>query len=82
MNKTERLMWNEIQQQYPDQWIGLTEVEYEPDNDAAIKSAIVTYTDKSKDELTLMMLQSECKVVARYTTPDNVCPLGMLGGLL
>lgn len=82
MSENKRLTWNDIQKQYPDQWLGLTEVEYELDNDAAIKSAIVTYTDKSKDELTLMMLQSKCKVVARYTTPDNVCPLGMIGGLL
>jgi len=36
-------------------WVRLVEAEYEPDNDAAIKTAIVKYTDKSKNELTQML---------------------------
>lgn len=50
-----RMTWREIQEKYPEQWVGLTDVEYKPDNDASIRSAIVKYTDKSKDELTEMM---------------------------
>lgn len=72
-----RLAWEEIQQIYPDQWVGLVEVEYEPDNQASIKSAIVRYTDKTKAELTRMMLNGE--IVSRYTTPDNIFQLGMVG---
>ena len=43
---SERLTWEEIQEKYPDQWVGLAEVEYEPDNDATIKSAIVRIKKK------------------------------------
>lgn len=73
----ERLTWREIQEKYPEQWVGLTDVEYKPDNDASIRSAIVKYTDKSKDELTEMMLNGEC--ISRYTTPDGIFQLGMVG---
>lgn len=54
----ERMTWEEIQEKYPDQWIGLSDVEYEPDNNATIKSAIVKFTDKTKDELTMMQVQT------------------------
>ena len=73
----ERLTWREIQEKYPEQWVGLIDVKYKPDNDASIRSAIVKYTDKSKDELTEMMLNGEC--ISRYTTPDGIFPLGMVG---
>lgn len=72
-----RLTWEEIQKKYPDQWVGLVEVEYEPDNNASIKSAVVKYIDKSKGELTQMMLNGE--IISRYTTPDNVFQLGIVG---
>lgn len=68
----ERLTWEQIQNQYPDQWVGLSEVEYDPDNDATIVSAVVKYTDKTKDELTLMQIKTEGRLMGIYTTPDNV----------
>ena len=52
-------------------------MEYEPDHNDTIKTAIVKCTDKSKDELTIMMLRGE--IDARYTTPDNFFQLGMIG---
>ena len=73
----ERLTWEEIQEKYPDQWVGLDKVEYEPDNMATIKSAIVKYIGLSKDELGHKMLKGE--IVSRYTTPDNLFQLGMVG---
>ena len=73
----ERLTWEEIQNMYPDQWVGLVEVEYEPDNQASIKSAVVRYIDKSKGELTRMMLNGE--IISRYTTPDHVFQMGVIG---
>ena len=71
-----RMTWEEIQEKYPDRWVGLINVEYEPDNSATIKSAIVKYTDKSKGELTHMMLRGE--IISRYTTPDHIFQLGMV----
>lgn len=37
----ERLTWRQIQEKYPDQWIGITDVEYESDNDSTIRCATV-----------------------------------------
>lgn len=74
----ERLTWKEIQEKYPDQWVGLIEVKYKPDNDATIESAVVKYVDKSKDELTLMQIQTNGEILGRYTTPDNVFQLGVV----
>lgn len=75
----ERKTWKEIQEKYPDQWVGLVEVEYEPDNDATIKSAVVKYIDKSKNELTRMQIQTKGELIGIYTTPDNVFQLGAVG---
>ena len=75
--KEERLTWKEIQEEYPDQWVGLADVVYYPDNNATIKSAVVKYTDRTKDELTERMLDGE--ILARYTTPDHAFQLGMVG---
>ncbi len=76
----ERLDWKQIVEKYPNQWVGLTEVEYEEDNDATIKTAIVKYTNKSKDELTWMQFETSGALIGIYTTPDNVFQLGVLGG--
>ena len=75
----ERMSWEEIQKKYPDQWVGLVETEYEPDNDATIKSAVVKYTDKSKSELTRMQIQTNGKILGRYTTPEHIFQLGAAG---
>ena len=73
----ERLSWDEIAEKYPDQWVGLEAVEFEPDNDATVKSAIVKYTGLSKDELLHKMMQGE--ILSLYTTPDSLFQLGMVG---
>lgn len=74
-----RLTWKQIQERYPDQWVGLVNVEYEPDNDSTIKYAIVKYSNKGKDELTELQIDTEGEILARYTTPDNVFQLGSVG---
>ena len=73
-----RMTWEEIKEKYPDQWVGLVDVEYEPDNDATIKSAVVMFTDKTVEELTLMQIQSNGEINAVYTTPDNVLFIGTM----
>lgn len=72
----ERMTWKEIQEKYPDQWVGLTEVKYINNDGVSIETAIVKYTDKSKGELTRLALKGE--IVSRYTTPDNIFQLGMV----
>ena len=75
----ERLTWSQIQEKYPDQWVGLTEVEHEPENASTIRSAVVLYTEKSKKELTLEQIKTKGRILARYTNPDKLFQLGALG---
>lgn len=76
MMSEERLTWEQIQEKYPDQWVGLLDVKYEENDGITIESAIIGYTGLSMDTLTKMMLHGKC--VARYTTPDHVFSLGMI----
>ena len=75
----ERLTWHEIQEKYPDQWVGLVDVINEEDNYSTIKSAVVKYTGMSKSELTHMQIVTKGNVLARYTNPNGVFQLGVLG---
>lgn len=72
----ERLTWEQIQEKYPSQWIGLRDVKYIDDDGISIESAIVKYSDLSRTELTKRMLSGE--IVSRYTTSDDCCQLGCL----
>lgn len=71
-----RMTWEEIQKNYPDQWVGLIEVEWLDESNVA--SAIVKYTDKTKEELLMMQIKDE--IFSCYTTPDNKFQLGSVGG--
>ena len=73
---TERMTWKEIQEKYPDQWVGLIDVNYIDGDGISIESAVIKYLDKTKAELTRMALQGE--IVSRYTTPDHIFQLGMV----
>lgn len=66
----ERLTWKQIQEKYPDKWVGLVDVKYVNDDGVSVESAIVKYTDNSKGDLTRMAIEG--LVDAVYTTPDNV----------
>ena len=72
----ERLTWEEIAEKYPDQWVGLVDVDWE--DEANVRSAIVRYTDKSCGELARMQIKDR-SLYSTYTTPDNLAPLGTVG---
>ena len=61
------MTWKEIQETYPDQWVGLSEVER---NGGSIASAVVKYTDKTADELYDMQVSGQ-GVITKYTTPET-----------
>ncbi|MCM1386921.1 MAG: hypothetical protein NC231_06315 [Bacillus sp. (in: Bacteria)] len=73
----ERLTWEQIQKKYPDQWIGLTEVQYRNNDGISVESAVVKYTDKTKAELTRMVLKGE--IISRHTNPEGHLQLGAVG---
>lgn len=74
---SKRMTWEEIQEKYPDQWVGLKNVKYENDDGVTIESAVVEYIDKSKNDLVRMSIRKE--TVARHTTPDDRLQIGVLG---
>ena len=73
----ERLTWEEMQEKYPDMWLGLTDVKFVNDDGVSVESAVVKYTDKTKTELAYLALAGE--VVPQYTTPDNCLQIGAVG---
>ena len=73
----ERLTWEEIVRRYPDQWVGLKDVEWEPDNDATISSAVVYRVGNPTDEDVMRAISGAA--YERYTTPDRVLQMGVLG---
>lgn len=72
-----RLTWKEIVDRFPDKWVGLVDVEWE--DEANVKSAVVKYCDKSRDELLRLQIREEKELYSTYTTPDNVCQIGIVG---
>lgn len=74
-----RLTWEQIQKKYPDQWVGLTDVKYMDDDGISVESAVVKYADKTKGELTRMVLKGE--IVSRHTNPEGHMQLGAVGML-
>lgn len=49
-NSNERLTWKEIEERYPDSWVGLNDVKFENDDGANIETAIVSEIG-TRDEL-------------------------------
>ena len=79
IDMAKRMTWPEIAETYPNQWVGLTDVEYEPDNYSTIKSAVVTYTGRSKDELLLEQIKTGGKTMVEYTNPNQLFQMGLFG---
>lgn len=75
----ERMTWKQIQSKYPDQWVGLVDVQYQNNDGISVESAIVKYVGKTKSELTRLVLKGE--IIARHTNPEGHLQLGMVGVL-
>lgn len=70
----ERLTWEEMQEKYPDKWLGLTDVKYVNNDGVSVESAVVKYTDKTKTELAYLSMAGEA--LPRYTTPNSIRQAG------
>lgn len=69
-----RMTTAEMAKKYPKKWIGLSNVEFEEDG-ANIKTAEVTYTDKTASELAEMAMDGK-DVRPYFTTPNEVFDMG------
>ena len=67
----ERMNWGEIEAKYPNQWVGLKEIEWEDEKEFDIRSALVVYTDKTIDELLEIQLE-DGELHTCFTTPDTL----------
>ena len=74
----ERLTWDEIVKKYPDQWVGMSNIDWEDGTN--IRSAIVLHTGKTSGELLRMQFKDK-NLYSRYTTPDHLGQLGVVGYL-
>ena len=70
-----RMTWKEIMEKYPDQWVGLVDVEW--DNASTVKTAVVKYSDKGKNDLLRMQIKGDIQT-SRYTALNNVFSVGGL----
>lgn len=70
----EKLTWEEIQERYPDMWLGLTDVEYVNDDGVTIESAVVKYADKTKDELGMLAFAGD--IISRHTAKYEMFQIG------
>ena len=66
----ERLTREQMEQKYPDTWLGLVNIKYANDDGVTLESADVVYVDKTEDELFEMQLKGTDGVVSWYTN-DN-----------
>ena len=74
---SERLTWNEIKEKYPKQYVYLSDVEWSPDNDTTIQSAVVSYAANDHDEEYLLRTV-EGEFTERYTAPGTTLQMGAL----
>ena len=65
----ERLTWKEIKEKYPNQWVGLTDVERDGSD---IVSAVVKYTGKTEDFLIQKQFIERDGTIKCHTNP-NYC---------
>ncbi len=72
-----RLTWDQIQQKYPDRWVGLVDIVWKDNSN--VESAIVKYDDKSCNDLLALQFSNEPELFGCYTTPDHVAHVGVVG---
>lgn len=76
----EKLTREQMAEKYPNQWLGINNIEYNDSSKKEMKSANVVYTDKTASELGLMALHGD-NIQPYFTTPDDTFQLGFIGGV-
>ena len=68
-NSNERLTWKEIEERYPDSWVGLNDIKFENDDGANIETAIVSEIG-TRDELYDSQFSHRLQMVT-HTNPER-----------
>lgn len=74
---SERLTREQMAEKYPDQWLGISNIQYKDNDGITIESADVIYTNKTRDELLELQINND-NIIGWYTTEDNL-HLGLVG---
>jgi len=67
-----RLTWHQIQQEYPDMWVLMKDMQYTYGN---LESAVVLYASEHREDLFQFQLNNPDKIpyhIAEYFTGDEV----------
>ena len=77
ISMSKKMTWNEIQAEYPDQFVYLKDVEWDPQNSTTILSAIVEYASKQPEsEYQTRTIKGD--FFQAYTAPGTTLQLGAL----
>lgn len=74
-----RLTREQMAEKYPDQWLGISNIQCKDNDGITIESADVIYTNKTRDELLELQINSD-NIIGWYATEDNL-HLGLMGFL-
>ena len=77
LNNIEHLTIEQMAKKYPDTWLGINNIKYDPDDKVSIRSADVVYTDKSREEILRLHIEEGEHIYDWYTNCDSA-PFGML----
>ena len=75
----ERLTWQEICQKYPNQQVGLAEVEWVDNDGVTVKSAIVDLSEAehTKRDIISLCAMSGGRLYSQNTSPENMLSTGI-----
>lgn len=68
----ERLTRKQMAERYPNQYLGITNIQYENNDGVTLKSADVVYTDKSDEELLTIQISGTEDIMCWYTTGSKI----------
>lgn len=68
----ERLTRQQMAEKYPDQYLGITNIQYEDNDGVTMESADVVYTDKTDEELLTLQVSGTEDIMCWYTTGSKV----------
>ena len=73
---SDRLLWSEVKKQYPNQWVGYSDPEYNTNN--TLHAVTLIYTGLSRSQLAHRQI-NEDGVYGRFTTPEQEPDLMQVG---
>lgn len=73
-----RLTRDQMSKKYPNQWLGLRNIQYKNNDGITLESAEVVYTYKTRDELLEMQIKGVDGIAGWYTEENNL-QLGLAG---